>query len=287
MDRLIDVVFYIGLSLFCVATLFPLYYVFVMSVTPFTEVLKHSGFVIMPRTFTFDAYRTIFESPVVPRALQITLFITIVGTALNLVVTTCLAYPLSKKNLAGRSPVLVAIVFTMLFSGGMIPLYLVVNAFGLLNTLWSLILPGLVSTFNMLIMKTYFENLPAEIEDAAKIDGCGDISTLMRIVMPLSLPIVATLGLFYGVGHWNAYFNGIMFLTDRDLYPIQVVLRNMIQTPNVSQELLTQNPEMLSSLPPETVKMATVVVATLPMLILYPFLQKYFMKGMLIGSIKG
>jgi len=148
-------------------------------------------------------------------------------------------------------------------------------------------IPTLVSTFNLLIMKTYFENLPGEVEESAKIDGCGDIATLARIVLPLSLPIMATLGLFYGVGHWNAYFSGIMYLNDRSLYPIQVVLRNMIQTPNVSQELLAQNPQALARLPAETVKMATVVVATLPMLVLYPFLQKYFIKGMLLGSVKG
>ncbi|GIQ63347.1 hypothetical protein PACILC2_19150 [Paenibacillus cisolokensis] len=182
---------------------------------------------------------------------------------------------------------LMAIVFTMLFSGGLIPLYLVVRATGLINTIWALIIPGLVSTFNMLIMKTYFENLPAEVEEAAKVDGCGDIQTWVRIVLPLSTPIMATLGLFYGVGHWNAYFAGIMYLNDKSLYPIQVVLRNMIQTPNVSQELAIANPMTLAALPPETIKMATVVVAIIPVLVIYPFLQRYFVKGMLLGAIKG
>ncbi|MDG0813602.1 carbohydrate ABC transporter permease [Cohnella rhizosphaerae] len=287
LERGADAAIYVALGVFCLATLFPLYYVFVMSVTPYSEVMRHGGFVLLPRSLTWDAYRMIFESPVVPRALRVTVSITLVGTFLNLLVTTGLAYPLSKKYLPGRSPAIVAIVFTMLFSGGMIPLYLVVNAVGIMNTLWALILPGLVSTFNLLIMKTYFENLPSEVEEAAKIDGCGDIATLTRIVLPLSLPIMATLGLFYGVGHWNAYFNGIMYLNDRSLYPIQVVLRNMIQMPNVSQELQTQNPQALARLPAETVKMATVVVAILPMLAVYPFLQKYFIQGMLLGSVKG
>jgi putative aldouronate transport system permease protein len=138
----------------------------------------------------------------------------------------------------------------------------------------------------MLIMKTYFENLPAEIEEAAKVDGCSDLQTLYKIVLPLSLPMVATLGLFYGVGHWNAYFGGIMYLTDKSMMPIQVVLRNMIVSPSVSQELGVTSQE-LQQLPPETVKMATVVVAILPILAVYPFLQKYFVKGMLIGSVKG
>lgn len=286
-DRIIDVVIYALLGIFGFFTLFPLYYVFVVSITPYSEVLRNGGFIILPTSITMDAFQAIFSSRTVPQALKITIFITVAGTFLNLAVTTLLAYSLSKKYIPGRNTVLIAIVFTMLFSGGLIPLYLVVRATGLMNTVWALIIPGLVSTFNMLIMKTYFENLPAEVEEAAKVDGCGDVGTLFRIVLPLSAPIMATIGLFYGVGHWNAYFQGIMYLNDKTLYPIQVVLRNMIQTPNVSQELAISNPMLLQTLPPETIKMATVVVAIIPVLVIYPFLQRYFVKGMLLGSIKG
>lgn len=286
-DRAVDAVLYLVLSLFALATLFPLYYVFIMSVTPFSEVLKHGGFIIFPSHFTLEAFSQIFASPRVPQALKITVTVTVAGTALNLIVTTLLAYSLSKKFILGRNFILLAIVFTMLFNGGLIPTYLVVRGIGLLNTIWALIIPGMVSTFNMLIMKTYFEHLPSEIEDAAKVDGCGDFKTLFHVVLPLSAPIMATVGLFYGVGHWNAYFAAIMYLSDKSLYPIQVVLRNMIQTPNVSQELQIFNTIELQQLPPETIKMATVVVAILPILIIYPFLQKYFIKGMMIGAIKG
>ncbi|MFF2888799.1 carbohydrate ABC transporter permease [Paenibacillus sp. NPDC057967] len=285
-DRVADGIIYLVLALFGIATLFPIYYVFVVSITPYTEVLKNGGFLLIPKTITFDAFQAIFSSGVVPRALQITVFITVCGTVLNLLVTTLLAYPLSKKFLPGRNPVLLALIFTMLFSGGLIPTFLTVKAVGLMNTLWALIIPGLVSTFNLLIMKTYFESLPPEIEEAAKVDGCGDARTLMSIVLPLSMPIMATLGLFYGVNHWNAYFGGIMYLNDRDLYPLQVVLRNMIITPSVSQELAVPQTQ-LSALPPESIKMATVVVAIVPVLIVYPFLQKYFIKGMLLGAVKG
>ena len=285
-DRIVDFILYASMSLFGLATLFPLYYVFIMSITPIEEVLRNGGFVVWPKQFTWDAYQYIFESKRVPQALKITVTVTLIGTFLNLLVTVLLAYPLSKKFLPGRNVVLLGIVFTMLFSGGLIPLYLVVRATGLLNTIWALIIPGLVSSFNMLIMKSYFENLPVEVEEAAKVDGCGDVQTLVRIVLPLSLPMLATLGLFYGVGHWNAYFGGIMYLTDKDLMPIQVVLRNMIVTPSVSQELNINAPE-IQQLPPETIKTATVVVAILPILAIYPFLQKYFVKGMLLGSIKG
>jgi putative aldouronate transport system permease protein len=274
------------MSLFCLLTLFPLYYVLVMSLTPYAEVMRNGGFVIFPSKFTLEAYKTIFDSPRIPQALRITTTITVIGTFLNLLVTTLLAYPLSKKFLPGRNIVLMGIVFTMLFSGGLIPLYLTVKSTGLLNSIWALIIPGTVSSFNMLIMKTYFENLPSEVEEAARVDGCGEIQTLLRIVLPLSLPILATLGLFYGVTHWNAYFGGIMYLTDTKLQPIQVVLRSMIQTPNVSSELQV-NTAVLDMLPPETIKMATVVVTTLPIIAVYPFLQRYFIRGLLIGAIKG
>lgn len=285
-DRVIDAILYTSLTVFGLATLFPLYFVVVMSITPIAEVLRNGGFVMWPKQATLDAFYYIFKSDRVPDALRITVLVTTLGTFCNLLITSLLAYPLSKKYLPGRNAVLLSIIFTMLFSGGLIPLYLVVSATGLLNSIWALIIPGLVSTFNMLIMKSYFENLPAEVEEAAKVDGCSDLQVMGRIVLPLSMPIVATLGLFYGVNHWNAYFGGIMYLTDKSLMPIQVVLRNMIVTPSVSQELGI-NVQDLQQLPPETIKMATVVVATIPILIIYPFIQKYFVKGMLLGSIKG
>ena len=286
-DKWIDGIIYTVLAVFGLMTLFPLYYVVVMSLTPYSEVLRNGGFVLLPTALTLDAFETILSSRVVPRAFQVTVFVALAGTLLNLTVTTLLAYPLSKKFIPGRNAVLLALVFTMLFSGGLIPLYLVVRATGLTNTLWALIVPSLVSTFNLLIMKTYFENLPAEVEEAAKVDGCGDVQTLVRIVLPLSAPIMATLGLFYGVNHWNAYFPGIMYLRDKSLYPLQVVLRNMIQTPNISQELAVNNPLLVQTLPPETIKMAAVVVAIVPVMVIYPFLQRYFIRGMLLGSIKG
>ncbi|WP_409342792.1 carbohydrate ABC transporter permease [Paenibacillus sp. MBLB4367] len=286
-DRIVDTAMYVVLSLFALSTLFPLYYVIIVSITPFSEVLRNGGFIVWPSEITWSAYKEIFGSARIPDALKVTMFVTVVATCLNLLVTLLLAYPLSKKHLEGRNYVLLAIVFTMLFSGGIIPTYLVVRGIGLYNTVWAMIIPGMVSTFNLLIMKTYFENLPDEVEEAAKVDGCGDIRTLVSIVLPLSLPIVATIGLFYGVGHWNEYFKGIMYLTDKKLEPLQVVLRNMIQTPNVSSELQLGSVQNLDPLPPETIKMATVTVAILPVVIVYPFLQKYFIRGMLLGAIKG
>jgi putative aldouronate transport system permease protein len=285
-DKVADAAINTFLTLFALVTLFPLYYVVVVSLTPYIEVMKNGGFVIWPEHLTFQAYKEIFGSARIPQALKITVFITVVGTTLNLLVTTLLAYPLSKKSVPGRNMILMAIVFTMIFSGGIIPLYIMVRSLGLYDSVWALVIPGMVSTFNLLIVKTYFENLPAEVEEAAKVDGCGDIQTLFRIVLPLSAPIMATIGLFYGVTHWNEYFKGIFYISDKTLMPMQVVLRSMIQAPNVSSEL-SINSLALDALPPETIKMAVVVVATLPLLIIYPFLQKYFVKGALLGSVKG
>ncbi|MGN7759955.1 carbohydrate ABC transporter permease [Paenibacillus sp. 22594] len=285
-DKIADGAIYTFLALFALVTLFPLYYVAIVSVTPYIEVMKNGGFVIWPEHFTFQAYKEIFSSARIPQALKITVFITVVGTVLNMAVTTLLAYPLSKKSVPGRNFILMGLVFTMIFSGGIIPLYILVRSLGLYDTVWALVIPGMVSTFNLLIVKTYFENLPSEIEEAAKVDGCGDVTTLFRIVLPLSAPIMATIGLFYGVTHWNEYFKGIFYLSDKTLMPMQVVLRSMIQTPNVSTEL-SVNSLALDALPPETIKMAVVVVATLPLLVIYPFLQKYFIKGALLGSVKG
>ncbi|CAN7275104.1 carbohydrate ABC transporter permease [Paenibacillus sp. LjRoot153] len=285
-DHAVDMVIYAVLGFFALITLFPLYYVAIVSITPYVEVMKNGGFVIWPEHMTFQAYKEIFGSPRIPQALKITVFITVVGTTLNLIVTTLLAYPLSKKSVPGRNFILMALVFTMIFSGGIIPLYILVRSLGLYDSVWALVIPGMVSTFNLLIVKTYFENLPAEVEEAARVDGCGELATLFRIVLPLSAPIMATIGLFYGVTHWNEYFKGIFYLSDKSLMPMQVVLRSMIQTPNVSTEL-SINSLVLDALPPETIKMAVVVVATLPLLIVYPFLQKYFVKGALLGSIKG
>jgi putative aldouronate transport system permease protein len=285
-DHAADVAIYAVLGLFALITLFPLYYVAIVSITPYVEVMRNGGFVIWPEHITFQAYKEIFGSPRIPQALKITVFITVIGTTLNLIVTTLLAYPLSKKSVPGRNFILMALVFTMIFSGGIIPLYILVRSLGLYDSVWALVIPGMVSTFNLLIVKTYFENLPAEVEEAARVDGCGELATLFRIVLPLSAPIMATIGLFYGVTHWNEYFKGIFYLSDKSLMPMQVVLRSMIQTPNVSTEL-SINSLVLDALPPETIKMAVVVVATLPLLIVYPFLQKYFVKGALLGSIKG
>jgi putative aldouronate transport system permease protein len=210
--------------------------------------------------------------------------ITVMGTTLNMTLTTLMAYPLSKRNLPGRKVILLMIIFTMLFSGGLIPLYLVVKNLRMLNTYWAVIFPGAIATYHLLVMKSFFENLPEEIMEAARLDGAGEWNVLARIVLPLSMPVIAAVGLFYAVAHWNAFFEPMMFLNDARLQPLQVVLRNVLTDAVRAAEFA---PEARQVLPGETMKMAAVVIALAPLLVVYPLLQKHFTKGVLIGSIKG
>lgn len=269
------------LSLVAAIALFPMLYVISVSLTPFSEVLKHGGFMIVPRQVTFSAYAAFLQSHQIPDAYKVTVYVTVVGTAVNLILTLLMAHPLSKKDLPGRQPLLLLIVFTMLFSGGVVPTYLAVKATGLINTVWAMIIPGAVSAFNLLLMKTFFEQLPAALEEAAKIDGAGDLTVLSRVILPLSAPMLATIGLFYAVSHWNTFFAAIMYINDAKLHPLQVVLRSILRT--------AASPEMAleETLPTETLQMAAVVLTALPIMCVYPFIQKHFTKGVMLGSIKG
>lgn len=270
----------IVLSLLC---LLPFLYVVAVSITPESEVLRR-GIVIIPESFTFAAYKEVFISNGIGQAYKITLFRTIVGTALNVFFTVIAAYPLSKKYLPGRSPFLLFIVFTMMFSGGLIPTYLLIRSLGMLNSPWVLIVPHLISAFNLVIIKGFFEQLPAEIEESARVDGASELQSLWKIILPLSMPVLATISLFYAVGHWNSYFDAIVYINDANLMPLQVVLRNiLLNIANQSAESMA-NTGTVSQF---AVQMAAVVVTTVPILIVYPFMQKHFTKGMLMGSIKG
>jgi putative aldouronate transport system permease protein len=280
-DRIFQTVVAIVLGLCGAAAVFPLLYVLSVSVTPFSEVLKNGGFILIPRAFTIDAYHKLLTESNVPKAFGVTFYITLVGTVLNLAVTALMAYPLSRKKLPGRSLFLLMVVFTLLFNGGIIPTYLVVKSLGLLNSLWSMIVPNLVWSFNVLIMKSFYESLPEELFESARMDGAKEFNILWRIVLPLSLPVTMTIGLFYAVGHWNEFFQAIMYVTDRALFPLQVIVRELL--------LQTQQPlENVDNMTPtETLQMASVILASLPIIVVYPFLQRHFTKGMLLGSIKG
>lgn len=279
-DRIVNGVVYAALILVGVISVFPLLFVVSASLTPYGEVLRNGGYVVIPRQITFDAYEQLLADPAIPRALSVTVFITVVGTLVNMLLTTLMAYPLSRKDLPGRSAFLMVALFTMLFSAGMIPTYLMVKATGLLDTVWAMIVPNAIWVFNVLIMKTFFENIPQDLIEAARIDGAGELRILLQVVLPLSVPVMLTLGLFYAVGHWNEFFQAILYVRDTDLQPLQVVVRNLL-----ARSQSTENVD--AALPLVTVQMAAVVVAALPMIVVYPFIQKHFQKGVLLGSVKG
>jgi putative aldouronate transport system permease protein len=283
-DKIIDASVYIIIVLVIIIVAFPLLAVISMSVTPQAELLKNGGFVLLPRSFSMEGYHILLSKSDFPNALKVNVILTLIGTAVNIILSTLTAYPLSRKNLPGRNWILLLMVFTMFFGGGMIPTYLIVKNLGLLNSFWAMILPGAISTYNMLLMKSFFEGLPQDLFESARIDGAAELRVLLVIVLPLSLPILMTVGLFYMVGHWNSFFAAIFYITDRKLYPLQVFLREMLSAV-ASNEQMEVNPE--SMIPTQTLRMCSVVVSTLPIVIVYPFIQKYFTKGVLLGSVKG
>ncbi|MNI08043.1 Inner membrane ABC transporter permease protein YcjP [compost metagenome] len=283
-QKISSILIYSILILVAVGTLFPFLYVIGVSLTTQSEVLRR-GIVLIPEEITFAAYQTVFRSFGIEQAYQITLFRTIVGTFLNLLFTILPAYVLSKRAIPGRSGLLMFIIFTMLFSGGLIPTYIVIKSLGLINSVWSLIFPGLISVFNLVVMKGFFEQLPAEIEESAKVDGAGELITLWRIILPLALPSIATIGLFYAVGHWNSYFDAIMYINNSDLMPLQVVLRNILL--NAQFQAIDSGISQDQYVSTVAVQMAAVIISTLPILCVYPFIQKHFTKGVLMGAVKG
>lgn len=259
----------------------PILFVIAYSLTPMEEMLRNGGFVLIPRKITFSAYAFMIKNPTLISALKVSTIITVFGTMANLVVTMMLAYPLSRDYLPGRGTFIKLIVFTMIFSAGTIPTYLIVRATGVINTLWALILPSLVTVYNFIVMKAFFEGLPNDLFESARIDGAGEFRILYRIVLPLSLPIVTTISLYYAVAHWNVYTAAILYIQDTDLMPLQVILRRMINAAS------TNDLNVEDEIPPETMRMAAVCIATAPIVVIYPFIQKYFVKGTLAGAVKG
>ena len=244
---------------------------------------------LWPAGMSFEAYRMVFRDSMIMTGYRNTLYYTLLGTAINLVMTVLAAYPLSRKDWVGRGFFMALVMFTMFFSGGTIPTYLLMNDLGLINTTWALVLPGAVSVYNAIVMRTFFINsIPLELQEAAQVDGCSNTRLLLRIVLPLSKPILAVMVLFYGVAHWNAFFGALIYITESDRYPLQLVLRSILIQNTASQDMLGEvdtlgNRVMLA----ETIKYALIIVSTLPMMVLYPFLQRFFEKGVMVGSVKG
>lgn len=267
-------------------TLYPLLYVAFASFSDPATLMTTRGLLLRPLGFTVEAYVRVFDNPMILTGYRNTLFYVIGGTALNLLMTMLAAYALSRRNVMFRRPLMLLIVFTMFFSGGLIPTFLLVGrTLNLMDTPWALILPGAIHTVNLIIMRTAFEGLPYELEEAARMDGANDFTILFRIIIPLSMPVVAVMILFYAVGHWNAFFSAMVYLRTRELYPLQLILREILISN--STEMMTAGVASGDVMPiGETIKYATIIVATVPILFVYPFLQRYFVKGVMIGAIK-
>ncbi|WP_373232962.1 carbohydrate ABC transporter permease [Cohnella sp.] len=284
-SRIFDITNYLLLSLIGLITFLPFIHVIAGSFTTVTE-LAQKQFVIIPTVWSLDAYHYIFSTNTIFKALGVSISVTALGTLFSMFLTALMAYGLSRRDLDGRSGIMFMVVFTMLFSGGMIPTFLVVKEMGLIDSLSALIVPTAINAFNLIIMRNFFQNLPEGLEESAKIDGCTDWGILFRIVIPLSMPAIATISLFYAVTYWNTYMTAILYLNDSAKWPVQVILRQIV----ILASGLTADTSGMEDMvrPPEqTVKMAVIVVATLPILLVYPFLQKHFAKGALLGSIKG
>ena len=283
-DIIANVVIYILLTVIAVIMVIPFIYVIAASFATEAEIQTRPIFFI-PDSPTLDAYARIFDmndmGTRVFHSLLISVCVTAIGTFINLFFTTTMAYGLSRSNLIGKKPLLNMVLFTMVFGGGMIPLFLVVKGLGMYDTYSALILPGAISAYNMIIVRNFFMELPRELVEAASIDGCSDIGIFIKIALPLSLPCLATFGLFYAVGHWNNYFGALLYLEDSTKFPFQLVLRNIVMQTAETQT----DPNAL--IPEDTLKMAVIVIGTVPILIVYPFLQKHFAAGVMVGAVKG
>ncbi|GAE04105.1 probable ABC transporter permease protein ytcP [Paenibacillus sp. JCM 10914] len=284
-SRIFDVVNYTLLLIIGLVTILPFLHVIAGSFTTVTE-LAQKQFVLFPTVWSLDAYKYVFSTNTVIRSLGVSISVTSLGTLFSMLLTCLMAYGLSRKDLDGRKFIMFMVLFTMLFSGGMIPTFLVVKEMGLIDTYAALVVPTAINAFNLIIMRNFFQNLPEGLEESAKIDGAGDWGILFRIVIPLSMPAIATISLFYAVTYWNTYMQAILYLNDAAKWPVQVILRQIVILASGLAADTSGMDEFVRP-PEQTVKMAVIVVATLPILIVYPFLQKHFAKGALLGSIKG
>lgn len=284
--RLADIIIYVILGLTALSTVLPFLYVIAGSFATDKE-LTEKAFFIIPEVWTLNAYRYAIRTVNILRGLRNSVFLTALGTVMCMVFTTLFAYPLSKTHLRGRNFIMNMVIVTMLFGGGMIPSYMVYCAYGLYDTYMALILPALISPFNMIIVKKFFQELPKELEDAAYVDGCGDMGTFLKVILPLAKPVIASVSLFYGVGFWNDYFNAMIYLRTPEKYPIQVQLRSIINLTNLAADMNMDYYDLTGTPPDKAVKMACTVIATVPILAIYPFVQKYFTKGVMVGAVKG
>ncbi|RKJ20789.1 carbohydrate ABC transporter permease [bacterium D16-50] len=271
------------LLLFTGMILFPIYYMFIVSISGSTNVVR-GDITWYPQNINLDAYKTILKNESLGRSYLNTVFYTVAGTSISVFMSALCAYPLSRKQLYGRRAVTFFIIFTMLFDVGMIPRFLVVNALNLRNTVFSILLPGAIDVYYMIMIRTFFQGLPEEMAESAKMDGAGEWKIFSRIIVPLSKPVLASVTLFYAVGIWNSYLGPLLYLDEKKLYPLQLILRNIV----ISNEMSTMSGDIASmNISTMNIKYAVIFISILPILCIYPFIQKYFNKGVMVGAVKG
>nr|WP_216855570.1 carbohydrate ABC transporter permease [Paenibacillus alba] len=285
-ERLFDIGIYAVLIFLVVVTIYPLLYVVMASLSDASQLIAFKGILFKPLGFSIEAYKNVMSNPGILIGYRNTLFILVAGVVVNLFMTALGAYVLSRKNVIWNKAFMMIIVFTMFFNGGLIPLYLVVKNVGLLDSLWATIIPFSIGTFNLIIMRTAFMGIPDSLEESAKIDGANHFTILFRIIIPLSMPVIAVMILYYAVDKWNGWFYASVFIKSRELFPLQLVLREILisnSTDGMSAGADAGDRFQMA----ETIKYATIVVATLPVLCIYPFVQRFFVKGVMVGSLKG
>jgi len=287
-DRLFMFGIYLFLTVVLLIVLLPLLYIFSSSFSSPQAVVSGKVW-LFPVDFTLEGYKAVFRNPQILIGYGNSIFYAVVGTLVNVILTVMLAYPLSRKTLYGRHLVMILLVITMLFDGGLVPFYLVVKNLHLLDTRWAMILPGALAVFQVIVARTFFQTtIPDELAEAAELDGCGDIRFMTRIVLPLSKPILAVMTLMYAVGHWNAYFDALIFLRSAELFPLQIVLRNILILNTIDPSMVSDVDQLLAQQGlKDLLKYSLIVVASAPVMIIYPFVQKHFVKGVMIGSLKG
>ena len=286
-DIVFDGLIYLFMLLFFIIVAYPILYVLALYFSSREAVLNNEVYII-PVGFNFDNYKLVLKHEFLPKAFLNSVFYTVFGTLYSMILTILGAYALSRKNYFGRDFIMFLIAFTMMFGGGMIPSYMLIKNLGLLNTRLALIIPFAVSQYNLIVMRTYMQQIPSAIEESAKLDGANDFVILFRIFVPMSKPVIATITLFYAAGQWNDFFSGLIYLDDKNKFPLQLVIRDLLITQNdatLNQGLAAQ--QGMPSLTPGGFRAAIVVVTVLPLLVVYPFIQKYFVKGVMLGSIKG
>lgn len=282
-SKIFSMVNYTILALVGFIMFYPMFYVFIVSISS-AQYINQGMISFLPKGINFEAYERVLQNKDIWVGYKNTILYTILGTLINVVLTAMCAYPLSRKEFYGRGPLTVLITLTMFISGGMIPLYLVINNLKIMNTMWAILLPSAISTYNMIVMRTSFSSIPDSLIESAYLDGANDIQILAKIIMPLSKAIIATMVLFYAVSHWNSYFPAMLYLNDKAKYPVQVIMRDIIIESDMSQ---AGDMSGMANVAATNYKYAVIIISIVPILMVYPFIQKYFTKGVMVGAVKG